>query len=523
MFCKIINKKGIATLACIISGCLTALAYQFDFLWWLCLIALIPYCAVMLVKKQTAKGFFYCTLLTVGVYHCACLPWIMEIAQVIAPSVGEASGVIMAVAILAIALLMGAVYALAFLPFSRLRKGKPCDILFLAVLYVCGELLVSLLGELAFPWARLANIAAPCLPFVQSAALGGSLFVSLIIMLINASIAFFIISLAKKQLARAFISLAACALLFASNLIYGTVAIASAPKGEEVGVLIVQGNYPSNDKWLTTTDKMLERYLELSEQGITEDTKLVVWPETALPTDIDRLTHYSSKIDALAKKHNVTVVVGYIKETAKGTYNAMRVYRPDSEIDKNEFYAKQLLVPMGEFTPLSEVFGIIFPGILDHITGRELTHGDKTVIFNTNQGPISGIICYESILPSIALDGTRNGSGLITMITNDSWFGKSRALSQHLTHAQMRAIENGRFLVRAGNSGITAVIDPSGRVTQTIDIYQPGYLNSRVNFIYTRTLYSIIGDIPFYLLFLLCMGLFFVDIIKQKKMQKCKI
>lgn len=521
---KIINKKGIATLACIISGCLTALAYQFDFLWWLCLISLIPFCMVMLVKKQSAKGFFYCTLLTVGVYHCACLPWLMQIAQVIAPSVGDiAAGIIMVGAILTIAMLMGSLYALAFLLFSRLRKGKFSDIFFIAVLYVSGELFVSLLGELAFPWARLANVAVPCLPFVQSAALGGSLFVSLIIMLINASLAFFAVMLAKKETGRAFLSLAACAILLASNLIYGSVAIACAPKGEDVDILIVQGNYPSNDKWLTTSDKMLARYLELSEQGITENTDLVVWPETAIPTDIDRFTNYSSQITDFAKKHNVTVVVGYIKETADGTFNAMRVYRPDTEVDNDEFYAKQLLVPMGEFTPFSELFGTIFPDILGNISARDLTHGDKTVIFDTDQGSLNGIICYESIQPSIALDGTRKGSGLITMITNDSWFGKSRALTQHLSHAQLRAVENGRFLVRAGNSGITAVIQPNGYVTHTIPTYQPGYLNSSVDFIYSRTLYSIVGDIPFYLLLLFCMGAFIWDIIKQNKSQKCKI
>ena len=524
MLNRIINKRYVASAFCVASGLMCALAFQLDVLWWVCLVALIPFCAVMLVKKQTARGFFYCTILTVGVYHLASLTWLMEISSVIAPSVGEgASYVIMTGAILTVAMLMGIIYALPFLLLSRLRRGGLADILTVSVLYVSGELLVSLLGELAFPWARLANLALPCLPFVQSAALGGSLFVSLIVIFINCSLAFFATRLACAQRAKALISLALCMAVFASNLIYGTVALESTPKAESTDVLIVQGNYPSNDKWLAGTDEMLERYLELSEQGVTPETDIVLWPETAVPVDIDRFTNFSGRIQAFADAHKVTVAVGYIKETVHGTYNAMRLYRPDTPIDTEEYYAKQLLVPLGEFTPLSEVFGIIFPEILSHITGRELTHGDKTVVFDTDQGTVAGIICYESIQPSISLDGTRQGSGLMLMITNDSWFGTSRALWQHLSHARMRAIENGRYLARAGNSGITAVIDPSGRITSSIETYRTGYLNAKAEYLYERTLYSLIGDLPFYIGLALCIIAWIWDIIKQSMGKKCKI
>ena len=326
-----------------------------------------------------------------------------------------------------------------------------------------------------------------------------------------------------------YLSLAAAAIILGVNILGGSIAMtvsrAELQNREKTEVLAVQGNFPSSDKWSVTTLDMLNRYLALSEQGITKDTRLVVWPETAIPTDIDR-TSYGKKIQTFANQHNVAVVVGYIKETTDGTFNAMRVFMPGDDPSSDsqpEFYAKQLLVPMGEFTPLSEIFGTVMPGVMGDLSARNLTHGDKTVIFETPCGYINGVICYESILPSIQLDASRKGSGLITMITNDSWFGQSTALKQHLSHAQLRAIENGKYLVRAGNSGITAAITPNGEITQSIEIYKSGYMLCQVSFIYSPTLYTYIGDVPFYALALACIIIFVLDIIIQKKGLKCKI
>ena len=514
---------------CILSGALLALAYHFESLWWLCLIALVPFCSVMLSKKQGYREILKHTVMFEGAYYCCLLPWLFEIAPVIASGVGEfTSNVIMALAIVTIAVLMGSLYALPMLIFKRLYRQGISDAIVLAVLYVTGELIISLLGELAFPWGRLANIAVPSLPFVQGAALGGSLLVSLIIILINAFVARFVLFYKADKVA-AYLSLAAAAIIFAVNILGGSIAISASnsclEKAEKTEILAVQGNFPSSDKWIASNAEMLDRYLELSAQGVTNDTKLVVWPETAIPTDIDR-SSYGKKIQTFATEHNVTVVVGYLKETSDGTFNAMRVFIPGDDPSTDvepEFYAKQLLVPMGEFTPLSEIFGTVMPGVMGDLSARNLTHGDKTVIFDTPCGDINGVICYESILPSVQLDASRKGSGLITMITNDSWFGKSTALRQHLSHAQLRAVESGKYLIRAGNSGITAAISPSGEVYQSIEIYKSGYMRTEACFIYSPTLYTVIGDIPFYALGCACIILFVLDIIIQNKGEKCKI
>lgn len=115
-------------------------------------------------------------------------------------------------------------------------------------------------------------------------------------------------------------------------------------------------------------------------------------------------------------------------------------------------------MPVGEFIPFEEAVAIILPWVseLRALEGTyfPLAFGSENMIFQIPEGKISGIICYESIIPHIAREQSAMGSELLVMITNDSWFGTSAALTQHLAHAQMRAVENGKYLVRAGNTAL---------------------------------------------------------------------
>lgn len=522
IFVRIKNSKYYPYLASALSGVLLALAYRFTFLWWVCLVALIPLFSVLFTKELTYKGIIKLLFCFCFFYYCPALLWLFEIAVVIQSSVGvTASYIIMALAIIAISLIMGVIYSLPMLLFKRLRRNNAWDIPLLALLFASGEMLTGLLGALSFPWGRIANIAVASLPFAQIASVGGGLLVGFIVTVINGTVTRALLLLNKDKL-RAALALAVACLILGGNLLFGGISILVKPTSGDVNVLLVQGNFPNNEKWTASTVTMLNKYLELSRNAITEDTDLVFWPETAIPLDVTRYENITHGIRELAMEKQVTIAVGYIEETKHGNYNAMRLYYPDGEVS-NDFYAKQLLVPMGEFTPFKELFGTIFPSELGNLAARNLTHGDKTVIFPTEHGNLNGMICYESILPALQLDATRKGSGLICMITNDSWFGTSNALDQHLAQAQLRAIENGRFLARSGNSGITAIITPAGTVTGSIPTYQSGTLDGSVSFIYSQTLYALIGDIPFAVMLATCIILFIMDIIKQKMGKKCKI
>ena len=112
------------------------------------------------------------------------------------------------------------------------------------------------------------------------------------------------------------------------------------------------------------------------------------------------------------------------------------------------------------------------------------------------------------------------GSELLVMLTNDSWFGTSAALTQHLSHAQLRAVENGKYLIRAGNTGITAVISPSGGIISRLSIDTAAALNGQISFVSERTLYSRIGDIILLPGLLLTLFIAACDIYKHIKFKK---
>lgn len=509
--------------ASVLSGILLALAYRFEFLWWLCLFALIPFCSVLLQQRHKTRRVFCYTVIFCLAYYSLTLLWLYELVPVLAPNTGTVGAyIIMTLAVLAVSLIMGLAHALPMTLLSRALRGKVYDCLLVSAMYISGELIIGSMGDLAFPWGRLANIAVPFLPFVQSAALFGSVFVSFIIVLINALLAYAVQLLRSKQTRRCLLCAGAAVLLFVCNTVGGCINMAAVKSTEaSTEVLIVQGDFPSNSKWSTTVDKMLTTYLELSRSGVTENTSLVIWPETAIPVDLSQYPSYTKQMSGFTKEYDVTLVVGAMHNTAEGTYNVMQVIYPDGTVSQP--YAKQLLVPMGEYTPFKEVIGIILPGVLEGLAGRDLLHGRETVVFQTPCGSLNGIICYESIQPSLQLRATAMGSELITMITNDSWFGTSSALRQHLSHARLRAVENGRYLVRSGNSGITAVIAPDGEITAQLETYTRGSLTGCVTFLDSRTPYSVTGDLPAALLMLPCIILFILDIIKSWTIKKCRI
>ncbi len=368
------------------------------------------------------------------------------------------------------------------------------------------------MGDLAFPWARLCNITVPFLPFVQSSALFGGTFVSFLIMAVNCLFARAAAELMRLEWKKSLWLAAAAVMIFTLNSAGGAIRMgitdnkmAALAKTE---TLVVQGDFPSNEKWMATSSDMLSVYLSLSQKNIKESTRLVIWPESAITTDLTAYPSYTEKLRAFTKENGVCLITGALKYTSDGQYNVAYMISPDGSISAP--YAKQLLVPMGEYIPFRNILCKI-PGLSELMAdtpGTELLHGRETVIFDTPWGGINSIICYESIQPALQRNACMSGSALTVMITNDSWFGTSAALRQHLSHARLRAAESGKYLVRAGNSGITAFISPCGRIEAELDTYCRGTLEGSVAFLDGKTVYSAIGDIPMWLLLIPCIALF---------------
>ena len=125
----------------------------------------------------------------------------------------------------------------------------------------------------------------------------------------------------------------------------------------------------------------------------------------------------------------------------------------------------------------------------------DFSEGDQPVLLPLDGHVISAAICYEIVYPNLVRQFVTGGSELLTTITNDAWFGRTSAPYQHFAQASMRAIENGRYLVRSANTGISGIVDPYGRVLERTQIYQPAVVVGEARFLRTTTVYSRIGDV----------------------------
>jgi len=127
--------------------------------------------------------------------------------------------------------------------------------------------------------------------------------------------------------------------------------------------------------------------------------------------------------------------------------------------------------------------------------GRGFDAGDTMLLLPLGTHQVSTAICYEIIYPDFVRQAVVHGSELLTTITNDAWFGASSAPYQHFEQASMRAIEEGRYLVRSANTGISGLVDPYGHVLVRTDIFQPAVIAGEVRLLTTRTPYSLVGDV----------------------------
>src|SRR5688500_17404428 len=150
------------------------------------------------------------------------------------------------------------------------------------------------------------------------------------------------------------------------------------------------------------------------------------------------------------------------------------------------------LVPFGEYVPLKRVFFFAAP-LVEAVS--DFSAGESPVLLPIDGHPVSTAICYEIVYPDLVRRFVAGGSQLLTTITNDAWFGETAAPYQHFAQASMRAIENGRYLVRSANTGISGVVDPYGRVVVRSGLFEPAVLVSPVRFLTALTLYTRIGDL----------------------------
>ena len=222
----------------------------------------------------------------------------------------------------------------------------------------------------------------------------------------------------------------------------------------------------------------------------------MVWPETALPYRLNENKAVSEYVSSLARDTETMILVGAFFRNSDGNLeNSIYMIKPDGTIAEDH-YSKRHLVPFGEYVPMRNIIMTLVPPLNDiGMLDSDLEAGESASVHDTDFGKIASLICFDSIYEPLAYDAVRNGAELIAISTNDSWFNDSSAVYEHNSHSVLRAVENGRYIVRAANTGISSVISPSGEIKDMLPPLVEGQISCDVTFSDKRTLYSEAGNI----------------------------
>ena len=347
-----------------------------------------------------------------------------------------------------------------------------------------------------FPWALLGYSQASVLPVAQLASLVGVYGLSALIVWVGSALAWAAAERSRPSL----MALGSAVGLVTVVSLWGASRMASATllhEGTPLTVGLVQGNIAQDEKWdAAYEDAILAKYLRLSHEAVKQGATFILWPESAVPFYFESDAK-SERIREFARTHGASLLIGgdqYRPGPPGVSYNAAFMLRPDGSTAG--VYRKVHLVPFGEYVPAKRL--LFFAGPLVEAVS-DFAPGDAPVTLALGTGRINTAICYEVVYPALIREGVGLGSRLLTTITNDAWFGRSSAPFQHFEMASMRAIENGRYLARAANTGLSGFVDPYGRVLARSDLFVDRVLVGQVRLLDHATVYARLGDVLAYL------------------------
>lgn len=369
-----------------------------------------------------------------------------------------------------------------------------------------------------FPWANLGYSQYLQQSIIQISDITGVYGITFLIVMTNVFLYQWFASGSLYRMPR--IQAAVLLLLFVVVIFYGQYRVgsirATLENAESLEVALIQGNIDQNIKWDTAYQrKTLEIYESLSREAGISAGGILVWPETAAPFYFQNDTPLRTGIIATVKLTGASLLFGspsYIDEHGKRAYlNSAYLLEPDGVVSGQ--YDKVHLVPYGEYVPLRRLFPFI--GKLVEGVG-DFREGSGYYPMTRAGHRLGVLICYEGIFPKGARLYKQRGAELLINITNDAWFGRTSAPYQHLSMTVFRAVENRLFLIRAANTGISAIIDPAGAILAKTGLFARTTLKGQVKLIDVSTCYAAYSDIFVYLCGMALMGMFCLSIVKRR-------
>jgi apolipoprotein N-acyltransferase len=387
------------------------------------------------------------------------------------------------------------------------RSPSPPAVL-LACWWVSLEFLRSHASVLSPPWMLIGHSQYRHPIILQICSLTGVYGVSFLIVLVNAVLAESARTLVSRSAGSrrlAAVNLRQCVVtgvIVAATLAYGYVRLPAEVAADHITVSTIQPNIPPVSSPLRSDrDAILDQAIGLSRRASRDHPALIVWPETAVPGDVLHEPALQARISAEARAQGTFLLVGsaeHAKFTDRALYdkrfNTMVLFNPDGALAG--FYRKMVLVPFGEYQPWDGPFRV--PAML--MTIENFMKGADYTLFNANSVTFGVTICWENIFSDHVREFVRRGAQFMVNATNEAWFGRTAAPAEFLMMSVFRAVENRVAIVRAANSGISAIIDPYGLITAVLSeggepLFVTGTMTGRVPVSGTHTFYTYYGDV----------------------------
>ncbi len=463
-----------------LSALLAALPMTFPSLFLLSWVGFVPFFLVIL--SSLGEGNFFQALFRGAFfgfcYHFFVYFWFLWLYPLDFAGLDDLSSLaVVLLGWIGISFVHGLLYALPTLAchFAGKRIRNAPFLLFLAIAMILLAQRITEASEIAFPWLHVAlgQYRAPVL--IQSASLFGIEGVDFLILAFCALIALFFHQRDKKRWG----SLLCAVLLFAGNLSYGLVCLNRPSGTDPIRVAAVQGCILSGEKW-SGSSSATDTYFSLTRECADEDIDLVVWPESALPSNLKLHPDLLALLQSLSGEVDTPILTGcFWKNGVQSTNSAVLL----TENTVSEPYSKRHLVPFGERMPYRAFFETFFPFLGEiNMLSSDLAAGESSALMELGGKKLGTLICFESLFPSLASDSVKDGAQLLVLVTNDSWYEDSPAVWQHLAHAVFRSVETRRSTVRCANSGVSAIIDETGRITRELGPLKQGFLEGEVSY-----------------------------------------
>jgi len=352
-----------------------------------------------------------------------------------------------------------------------IQNKKGWGLIILPFLWVTMEYLRGF-GPMGFSWANMALTQTKFLALIQMVSYTGTGGLGFWIILLN--IGFYLLLTRGRKKRTAFVLI----IIFVIPFMTGIIQLKSTDQSvsrDSRKISIVQPNINPDSKWDSAFRSELYTIMDsLHNQALKNNPDLVLWPEVSLPVYLRSSSYQRKKYEDIVKKSGVPLLTGTLdwtknKKGEKSYYNGSYLIG----IEGNQIYRKLFLVPFAEYIPFSN----LIPAIKKlNIGTANFSHGEEYTVFNLDSIGFSNVICYESSIPGLMRKFIMKGARFITIEANDAWSGNTSGVYQHFELAKLRAIELRTAIARSGNTGISGIISPSGKVQAYMGFGKQGVL-----------------------------------------------